>query len=403
MTADIIALALPPPRLAERLREAWDAGDAVLPLDPRTPRAQRRALLSLVRPALLIEEDSDGTARHRRLRDARSLPSGGGLVVTTSGSTGVPKPVVLSRTALAASTTASVERLGAQAGDRFALALPAHHIAGLQVILRAWHCQTEPVTVDNSGSPAALAAVSDHSEHISLVPTQLRRLVRAASQQPRVADALGRWRSILVGGAHLDLDIRERALTHGAPVMTSYGMTETCGGCVYDGEPLSGVRVTLTPEQRIKLDGPMLFDGYLDPDTTTPHRPDPSGFVTSDLGAFDDDGRLHILGRADEVVITGGEKVPVAAVATLLRSHPRIGDAEVVGLPDPEWGARVVAIVVTAAGHPAPDLDEIRDLTAQALPRSYAPRQLVVVDEIPRDRMGKTSQQQLRALVTADD
>ena len=401
VTANIIALALPPPRLVDHLREVWEAGDTAFPLDPHAPRAQRRELLALVRPGLLIEEDRDGTLRRRRLRDARTVAAGSGLVVTTSGSTGVPKPVLLSRAALSASTEASVARLGAQLGDRFALALPAHHIAGLQVILRAWHCQTEPVIVGDGGSPAVLAAASQHSEHISLVPTQLRRLVQAASQRTKVAEALGRWRSILVGGAHLDLDLQERAREHGARVVTSYGMTETCGGCVYDGEPLAGVQVTLTSDQRVKLAGPMLFDGYLDADASTPRRPDPSGFVTSDLGAFDDQGRLQILGRADEVVITGGEKVPVAAVATLLRAHPRVSDAEVVGVPDPEWGARVVAVVVAAAGAPAPDLDEVRAHTTQALPRAYAPRQVVVVDEIPRDRMGKTSQKRLRALVAA--
>lgn len=403
MVTRLIAVPASPTRLPAQLRTAWGAGDAVLPLPVDAPEPRIRALLDGLRPHALVAPDQD-PERVTPLPAPHPVPDGTALVVATSGSTGDPKGVVLTHRALAASTTASLQRLGAEQGDRFALALPLHHVAGLQVVLRAWACGDAPRIVADPGDPRQLVAAD--AEHVSLVPTQLARLVAAYRRGGLPADALQRWRSILVGGAALTPELAAEARQTGARIVASYGMTETCGGCVYDGRPLDGVEVALRDDGRIRLRGAVLFSGYLDADDAPdvpPNAPvDADGwFTTGDLGTFDQE-RLVVLGRADEVVITGGENVAPTVVADRLLAHPELTDVAVLGVPDARWGQRVVAVAVPRDADDPPSLEELRQHVTSELPPSHAPRQVVVVPRIPRDGLGKASLPGLLELVEDD-
>ncbi|KAJ1684551.1 hypothetical protein LUZ63_020306 [Rhynchospora breviuscula] len=207
---------------------------------------------------------------------------------------------------------------------------------------------------------------------------------------------LAGYDAVLVGGASLDPALRTRAEAAGVRVVATYGSSETAGGCVYDGRPLDGVRLRTDADGRLLVGGPTLFDGYDGDPALTAETLDDGWFRTSDLAEIDADGRLRVLGRVDDVVNTGGVKVPAAAVARRLREHPAVGAAEVLGVPDAEWGQRVVAVVVGDLA-----LDAARDWVAEAHPRAWAPREVVHVDALPLLASGKTDRQRLLGLVGA--
>ena len=256
------------------------------------------------------------------------------LVIETSGSTGSPKRVVLSRAAMRASALATQERLGGP--GRWVLNLPPTYVAGVQVLYRSVVAGTEPLFDDEYETlPAGRT-------FISLVPTQL---FRALEDGFEVRD-LARFEAVLVGGGPLSPVVRAEAEGYGIRIVQTYGMSETCGGCVYDGRPLAGVEIRIGEDEEILLRGPMLFDGYEnDPERTSTVMQD-GWFRTSDAGRIDENGRMWVTGRLDDVIISGGVKVPGAAVADRLKTHPFIEDAVVLGVPDEEWGERVVAFVV---------------------------------------------------------
>jgi O-succinylbenzoic acid--CoA ligase len=290
------------------------------------------------------------------------------LVVETSGSTGAPKRVLLSRDAVLASVAATERRLGA--AGQWVLALPPSYVAGVQVICRSIVAGHEPVT----------EWPDDGTWFTSLVPTQLLRLLDDDADLAALRTA----HTILLGGGPIDPGLRARATDEGLRVVATYGSAETAGGCVYDGMPLDGVAVAIGTEGRIRISGPTLFDGYDgDPELTAGALVD-GWFLTSDAGRLDEDGRLTVLGRVDDMVISGGVNVPAPAVAARLRRHPAVAEAEVLGVPDPEWGDRVVAFVVGDL-----DLAEARDWVAEEHPRTWAPRQVVTLDAIPRLANGK--------------
>ncbi len=391
MPTRLVALRVPPERFGERLRALWDAGDAVLPL-PWAPAGRSAdgtadhvaAILARHRPARIVEHTASGLVE-RDLEASHEVVDGTALVVTTSGSTGEPRGVVLSHEALAASTRASLDRLGVGPGARFVLTLPAHHVAGIQVFLRAWECGTEPVVVDDPehiGAPGGWI--------VSLVSTQLRRIVAEAP------DVLGAVDTILVGGGPVDDAAVAAAERRGVRVVRSYGMTETCGGCVYDGFPLDGVEVSVTRDSRLRVRGPVLLTG-LHPDAVDV-LDDEGWFVTGDVGSVTD-GCVHVDGRADDVVVTGGENVPAGAVANTLRSHPGIRDAVVGGWPDEEWGETVVAVVVPEPGAPPVTLEAVRDHVRRHHPAAWAPRRIVITDALPHDPMGKLRHDDVRGVV----
>ena len=312
-------------------------------------------------------------------------------VVETSGSTGRPKRVVLSRRAMLASAQASAARLGA-AGP-WLLALPASYVAGLNVVVRSLVAGRPPVLLGDSFADAVRAV--GPGGFVSLVPTQLHRLLESD------AGALGDFHTVLLGGGPIDPSLRARAEAAGVRVVATYGSAETCGGCVYDGLPLDGVGVALAADGRVRLRGPVLFDGYRDDPELTREVLVDGWFLTSDAGRIDVDGRLQVLGRVDDVVVTGGVNVPAPAVAARLRAHPSVVAAEVLGVPDEEWGNRLVAFVVLrpdATSTGGPTLDELRDWVATERPRSWAPRQLVALAEIPMLPNGKPDRLGLREL-----
>jgi O-succinylbenzoic acid--CoA ligase len=222
----------------------------------------------------------------------------------------------------------------------------------------------------------------------SLVPTQLVTLLDEGID-------LRRFRVILLGGGAASEDLLERARAAGVPVVTTYGMSETAGGCVYDGVPLDGVDVALRPDGRIMLRGPMLMKGYRRRADLTAEAFEDGWLVTNDLGELDADGRLRVLSRVDDVIVTGGENVVAGAVATELRRHAAIADAEVIGVPDERWGQRVAAVVVSRVD-PPPSLAELREWCRGTLQAVALPRQLVVVAAMPRLSSGKPDRLALR-------
>jgi o-succinylbenzoate---CoA ligase len=383
----LVAAPLPStPEAADLVRRVADAGDALLPLDPAAPRAEVTALLSSLRPDRLITVDD---AAGRKLDAPLPTADGTALVVATSGSTGARKGVELTAAALAASTSASLRRLGCRDGEVWRVPLPLHHVAGLVALRRGWALGTEPQIVPPGDLDAVIA---DGADLVALVPTQLRRwLARDATRGPR---------RVLLGGAAADADLLARAAAAGLAVTTSYGMTETCGGCVYDGRPLDGVEAALRDDGRIRIRGAVRFAGYRgDPAATAAVLDDAGWFTTGDRGRFDDAGRLEVLGRADDVVVSGGENVPLPAVVAALRSHPAIADAAAVGVPDPEWGAVVHAVVVARDPARPLHLADLRDHVRADLPAAYAPRGLTVVAALPRDGLGKVTRAALLAAI----
>lgn len=306
------------------------------------------------------------------------------LVIATSGSTGEPKRVLLSRDAMRASALATQERLGGP--GQWLLNLPPTYVAGVQVLYRSVVARMTPIPFQ--GSLAATRPLVHGRCFVSLVPTQLVRLLGA----PGEVAALEDFEAVLVGGGPLRPEVRERAENQGIRIVQTYGMSETCGGCVYDGRPLDGVEVRIDTDEQVLLRGPVLFDGYEgEPERTAAAMRD-GWFLTDDLGHWTPEGRLAVDGRVDDVVITGGVNVPASAVAAAILADPWVNEAEVIGVPDDEWGERVVA-VVTASG--PVDLAELRDLVE---PRSWAPHQLVVVDELPLLPNGKVDRVTLREL-----
>jgi O-succinylbenzoic acid--CoA ligase len=330
--------------------------------------------VSHLRPVRGSTPEVVAAVREWLLADAEPEP----LVVETSGSTGRPKRVLLSRRAVVASATATHERLGGP--GRWLLTLPASYVAGLQVVVRSLLAGHEPAVAGDD-----LAADAAGCRYVSLVPTQLHRML--ASHAPTLAG----FDAVLLGGGPIDPALRANAEAAGVRVVATYGSSETSGGCVYDGLPLDGVRVTVDEaDGRIRIAGPVLFDGYDgDPELTARTLVD-GWVVTADTGRLTD-GRLEVLGRVDDVVISGGVNVPTPAVARRLRAHPGVEAVEVVGADDAEWGQRVVAFVVGSLS-----LDEARDWVAAEHPRTWAPREVVVLDALPLLANGKVDRLRLK-------
>jgi o-succinylbenzoate---CoA ligase len=386
-------------RLMEALGAALDGtGPALLPIDPRLPAERVAALLQALRPATL--ETLDGPQRLDP-GDSPGVAPGTAVVIATSGSTGEPKGVELGAAALRHSARASLDRIGARPGEAWLSCLPPSHISGLQVFLRSLLSGTAPVVLDQltlltrGGDPPD---PPDPPQYVSLVPTQVRHLL----DEPGGREVLAGFRAILLGGAAVPAGLRAEAAAAGARVITTYGMSETCGGCVYDGEPLDGVSVRIGADSRIQLAGPVLFSGYRGQPGLTAAALDGGWFVTSDVGEVDARGRLTVRGRADGMINTGGEKVSADEVASVLEDCPEVREAVVVGRPDPEWGELVTAIVVPADPAAPPGLDALRAFARGRLPGYAAPRAVVVVPAVPLLSSGKPDLRALRLLAQPD-
>ena len=374
---DLLAVALPPSEAwSDVVRAAWDAGAAVLPIDDRLPAAESEALLARARPTAVL--DGDGV---RRLDDGIEAEEQVAVVIPTSGTGGVPKLVEFDRHAVDAAVAASALALGATPHDRWLCCLPLAHVGGLLVLLRGVLLGA-PVTVHARFDVGAFDAVRD-AAMTSLVPTMLVRLLDAEVD-------LSRYRAILVGGAYLPPEIRRRAEDAGARVIETYGLTESCGGVVYDGRPLPGIEIRIDDDGGIDLRGPTLMLGYrFDPEGTRSAFTEDGWLRPGDAGEVDADGRLHVIGRVDDLINSGGEKVWPDEVERSLRSHEKVAEVGVGSRPDREWGQRVVAWVVPRDAADPPSLEELRDHVARILPRHKAPRELVLVEHLPRTSAGK--------------
>jgi o-succinylbenzoate---CoA ligase len=379
-------------------------GPAILPLDPDLPEPVLARILTSLAPAALqtikgtrpldlsaarraavtgVRLDS---ARHDGVRDDTAV------VIATSGSTGEPKAVELSAAALTASASASLRHIGAGPGERWLCCLPTFHIAGIGVLVRSLIAGLEPVIVP-AVTPEILAASG--CAHVSLVPTQLRRLLDAGASP-------GKVKTVLLGGAAAGDALLAEARAGGWRVVTTYGMSETCGGCVYDGVPLDDVSVRLgaalsgAGAEQIQISGPVLFSGYLGQPGLTASALRDGWFHTADLGWWRADGTLGVRGRADDVINTGGEKVVPGEVEAVLGTCEGVADVVVVGIPDAEWGEAVTAFVVAADPAVPPDLEQLRTQVREAVSVYAAPKRVVVMPEFPLLPSGKPDRTALR-------
>jgi o-succinylbenzoate---CoA ligase len=367
---ELVVLALPGgTAFVEALQRIWDDGDAAFPIDLRLPSSARAELIALMAPSAIV--DADG---RRTLADGRPVEAGDALVVATSGSMGVPKGVMLTHDAVAASARATAARIGVQSDDHWLSCLPLSHVGGLSVITRALSLGTA-LTVQSGfrRDRVIAAATTGGATLVSLVPTALQRIDPAL------------FRMIVLGGSRPPAD-------RPANVVATYGMTETGSGVVYDGHPLDTVEVKVDVAGEIHLRGPMLLRSYRDG-----HNPkDADGWLpTGDLGGWLDDGRLYVDGRRGNLIITGGEKVWPETVEAAIEAHPLVADCAVVGRPDPEWGQRVTAVVVPLQRSDQLDLDSLRAHVKRTLPAYCAPRSLELVTEIPRTSLGKIRRSEL--------
>jgi O-succinylbenzoic acid--CoA ligase len=363
VTTRLVALDDPPgPGFVDALRRCWDRGDAVLPVEQGLPPAARVRLLRAMAPDIVAHGGMEQRYTGERGGVADLVP-GDALVVATSGSTGVPKGVVLTRDAVAASAHATAARIGTALGDHWLACLPLSHVGGLAVVSRALALET-PLTVLPRFDPAAVAASS--ATLVSLVRTMLARVDTS------------HFRVVVVGGSPGPLESASN-------VVCTYGLTETGSGVVYDGRPLDGVDVDIDERDGIRLRGPMLLRAYRD--GTEPFGAD-GWFATGDVGRWAEDGRLDVLGRRDDLIISGGENVWPEPVEQVLRRHPLVADVAVAGRPHPEWG-QVVSAFVVPAGADRPTLEDLRRWVKDELPPYCAPHQLHLVPAIPRTSLGK--------------
>jgi o-succinylbenzoate---CoA ligase len=359
--ASLVAIDLPgSPAFVAALRAVWDAGDAALPVDQRLQVRAREALLETMAPAAIIGSDGRTTRR-----GGRPVEDGDALVVATSGTTGTPRGVVLTHAEVATSARATSARLGVDPGrHRWLACLPLSHVGGLSVVTRALVTGT-PLDIRAGFDEGEVRAAAGADVFVSLVVTALRRLD---------ADL---FHTVVLGGSAAPNDLP-------ANVVTTYGMTETGSGVVYDGVPLDGVQVAIDASHEIRIRGPMLLRAYRDGTAAV----DRDGWLaTGDAGRLATDGRLLVHGRLSDMIVTGGENVWPAAVEAILRLHPGVADVAVAGRSDPEWGQRVVAWVVP--GDVAPTLDALRGLVKQHLAPWAAPKELVLTTSLPTTALGK--------------
>ena len=380
--ADLVALDLDGgPDFVAAVARSWERGDAVLPLDRRAPSAHRQAVLTTLAPTLIV----DGDGEPRRLDGGRPVEPGDAVVIPTSGTTGAPKGVVITQAAVEYAAFATATALGVGADIGWLACLPLFHVAGLGVVTRAMHTGVRLDVHAIAEGPAIDAAARSGLTHVSLVPALLGRIDPAL------------WRVILLGGSAIP---PERP----ANSVATYGMTETFGGVVYDGLPLNGVEMRIVERNGIRsalesgpgpieLRSPTLLRAYRD--GTDPVGPD--GWLrTGDVGSIDRAGHLHVHGRSDDLIITGGENVWPSVVEAVVALDRRVGEVAIVGRADPEWGQRVVAVVVPAEPEDPPSLGDLRALVREHLPVAAAPKEVILMEALPRTALGKISRAALR-------
>lgn len=398
--------------LAAAIEDVWDRHGAVWVVESTADAARIQALgggvLDATTVATLMTEG--------RVDINLPVPTDTATIVTSSGTTGPPKVICLSGSALDASAAGAHAHLELTAQDRWLLVLPLHHIAGQNVLWRSRLLGTLPLVQDRLDVAAANAAGVTVT---SLVPTQLRRLVESGD---RLAG------QVLLGGAAIAPTLLTSAVDHVAGITRSYGLTETAGGCVYDGVPFPDTEVR-THDGLLGLRSTTMTSGRLSPSGMQSLTDDRGWLWTNDLGVVDPDGVVSVTGRADDIIVTGGVNVNPASVEVVLEEHPAIARAGVVGVHDEEWGQRLVAALVLQVpertleptggdrrGHPdssiadpgqagelpgRPVLDELRALVGRQLGSPCVPKDFVVVDTLPLTALGKVARAQLPTVIAA--
>lgn len=344
--------------MIRRIKEAWDSGDAVFPLDQRLPAPERERVLEVLQPTVIFDGDTNTQV------DGVPTQDGDAVVIATSGTTGVPKGVVHTHASVLASALATSERLSVTPDDKWFACLPPSHIGGFSVLLRSLVTNTPVITAPQFSIEAYNSAADHGATLVSLVTTALQRVDPS------------RFRTIVLGGARPPEHLPDNCVT-------TYGMTETGSGVFYNRTPLRGVETEIR-EGVIYLRAPMLMRGY----RNAPTPIDSNGwFRTGDLGSFED-GLITVFGREGDLIITGGENVWPEQVEDRLLQHPDITDVCVAGVQDNEWGQKVVAWIVSKNSTEL-SLDHIRSFVKDSLPAHCAPKDVVMITEVPRTALGK--------------
>jgi len=368
----LVAVPLVGSEFVEVLRRLWDEGAAVFPLDIRNPPAVRDAVLARVRPTEVWD-----TQGRRALPGGEPVADGDAAVLATSGTTADPKGVVLTHDALVAAALLTSAALSVDPeNDTWLCCAPVAHAAGFGVVNRALRTST-PLEIHAEFDPAAIAA--SPATLTAMVPTMLRRIEPAS------------FRLLLLGGMGIPDDRPPNAVT-------TYGLTETMGGVVYDRRPLPAVEVRIGGEDIIEIRSPTSLRCYRTEAGEHDPKDDDGWLRTGDAGGIDPDGLISVLGRADEVIVTGGEKVWPQGVEAVLRRLPGVAEVVVVGRPDPEWGQQVVAVVEPAKCADPPSLAAARAAVREVLPPWCAPRVLELVTVLPRTSSGKVRRRQVPVL-----
>ena len=367
---ELIALDMPcGPQMVDRIRKAWDEGDAVFPLDQRAPQAMRTRLLNAASPTRIA------TTQEETTWPGRPVETGDAVVIATSGTTGDPKCVVLTTEALRTSAQATHEFLNASDDDKWLCCLPPSHVGGFGVLARAILSNIAVEAVPTFNAQAFEDAAKSGATLVSLVPTALQRV------DPRL------YRKILVGGSQALHPLPENCIT-------TYGMTETGGGIVYNGKALEGVEIEIR-ESIVHVRAPMLMRTFRD--GSQPFTSD-GWLCTRDIGSLDEHGILQVEGRQGDLIITGGENVWPSVVEQTLMLHPKIQEVCVAGVPDSIWGHSVTAWIVSSTSELL-TLEEIRAHVKNTLPSYCAPQRIIHVNEIPKTSLGKPQRNLLVASI----
>jgi len=364
--ARLIALDMPASKtFVDLVQRAWSNGDAVLPIDQRLRPAGKKMLMDTMAPSEII--DANFTASS--LSNGRPMQDGDALVIASSGSTGSPKGIIHTHSSILSGAQASASRLQLSAGDHWLVCIPVSHVGGFSVIARALHTGAALTLHPTFDATAVQDAMKNGATHTSLVATALSRIDSSL------------FKSILLGGSSAPANLPSN-------VITTYGMTETGGGVVYNGQPLDKVEIKIV-DGEILLRCPMLMRAYRDDQTLSLEN---GWYATGDIGEINENGKLSVHGRQTDLIITGGENVWPSVVENSLASHPIVNQVVVRGTPDTTWGQRVVAYVVlndSAQTSEEKLLSDLREHVKHTLPAFCAPQQIIVVAEILRTSLGK--------------
>lgn len=332
-----------------------------------------------------------------------TVPDGTAVVIATSGSSGIPKRVILSADAIRASASATANRVGS---GRWMLALPAGYVAGLQVLVRSMLAGAEPILLDGHFAPQSFVAATaqhpgDRDLFTSFVPAQLTTLLNAADD-PAVLAALRAYRAILIGGQALPPRVRERASALGVNIVRTYGSSETAGGCVYDGVPLDGVMVREV-EGELRIAGRMLASGYLGDAalTAAAFMTDADGerwYRTGDHGLVDG-GVVRVQGRIDNVIVSGGINVSLDRVERIVRGVPGLEQAVVVRIPHERWGESSAIVFALGATDGEDLFEQAREQVAAEIGRHARPARFEVLQELPLLASGKPDREAIRRFI----